>query len=129
MKIRIYPDPVLLEVCKPIDTVPPCIIDEMFNLMGDGLGLAAPQVGLPYRFFIMQDTVFINPEILEISGLVRGAEACFSLPGIMKNVTRAANVRMGAYDMSGVWQVYRFVGLAARVVQHEYDHLNGILIA
>jgi peptide deformylase len=108
----------------------------------DGVGLAAPQVGLSIRLFIVDASsgadeepelkdfkkVFINPEIIEITGdewIMN--EGCLSLPEIREDVLRPDKVRIKYFDENFVEHEEEFKGFAGRVVQHEYDHLDGIL--
>lgn len=118
------------------------LIDNMFQTMyhADGVGLAAPQVGLPIRLFVidaspMQEDfpeidaakrVFINPHIVETGEETIGyEEGCLSLPGIHENVVRPAEVTVHYFDENFVEHTDRFGGFFARIVQHEYDHLEG----
>ncbi len=142
MKVVQYPHPVLKMVCKPlrkVDAELKAMILEMFPLMYEtkGVGLAANQVGLPYRFFIMNPTgdekqkdkeyVFINPEIQLGAGKPEeDEEGCLSFPKIYAKVRRAPKVTISGYNLDGEPVKITFKGFAARIVQHEYDHLNGI---
>jgi peptide deformylase len=114
------------------------IIAEMFELMYEqkGVGLAANQVDLPYRFFIINlendpqkspEHVFLNPVISRRTGTVEAEEGCLSFPEIYAPVKRSAKVEISAYDLSGREINYKLDGFFARAVQHEYDHLEGIL--
>lgn len=114
------------------------LVTRMFTVLDrhDGLGLAAPQVGLPWRLFLMQDPysgirwTFWNPRIVERSDVhASDREGCLSIPGRMVIVRRPTSIvlefnRFG--DEKGT--AHQFHGLAARCVQHEVDHLDGILI-
>ena len=144
MKLSIvaYGDPVLKKVCTPIDETYPDLqklIGDMFDTMynASGVGLAAPQVGLPIRLFIV-DTgsddkarykkVFINAEILEETGEPWSFnEGCLSIPDVREDVMRKPNVRIKYYDEN--WELHEeeVSGMAARVIQHEYDHIEGTL--
>lgn len=142
MNVVKYPHPVLKMVCKPlrkVDAELKAMIQEMFPLMYEtkGVGLAANQVGLPYRFFVMnptgeaehkdQEFVFINPEITLGAGKPElGEEGCLSFPKIYAEVKRAPKVTIEGYDIDGKPVKKIFKGFAARIVQHEFDHLNGI---
>ena len=142
MQIVKYPHPVLRQVCRPlkrVDAELKNIIAEMFPLMyaTNGVGLAANQVGLPYRFFVMnptgkaenkdQEYVFINPQIQRGSGKpVCGEEGCLSFPELYLDAIRAPKVTISAYNQHGVAVRMVFEGFSARIVQHEYDHLDGI---
>lgn len=106
-------------------------------LAADGLGLAAPQVGVSMRMFVLildykgaEERVIemVNPMILEHSDEVSMAEeGCLSLPGLYAKVERWNRVKVEFYDVAGVRQVLELYGLDAREVQHENDHLNGVL--
>ena len=105
------------------------VVETMYKLMGDGLGLAAPQVGVMKRFFIVPGLLLINPRILEFSGVSLEEESCLSLPGVFVKITRARFVVLEAFSWSvEKKKIYHLQGLAARVVQHEIDHLDGKLI-
>ena len=144
MKLPIvaYGDPVLKKVCAPIDETYPDLqqlITNMFDTMNNasGVGLAAPQVGLPIRLFIV-DTgsddkaryrqVFINAEILEETGEPWAFnEGCLSIPDVREDIMRKPNVTIRYYDEN--WELHEELlsGMPARVVQHEYDHIQGKL--
>ena len=120
------------------------IVENMWETMyyADGVGLAAPQAGLPIRMFVIDGTsgadeepelkdfkkVFINPEIVELSGdkwIMN--EGCLSLPEIREDISRPEFVRIKYFDENFVEHDEVFKGFAGRVIQHEYDHLEGIL--
>ena len=114
------------------------LIDDMFDTMydGEGVGLAAVQVGILRRIFIVDVTeedeepdpiVFINPEVIETSGEQTGSEGCLSVPGKVANVTRPNYVKMKAYDRNMNEFIHEAEGIPARVILHEYDHLDGHL--
>jgi peptide deformylase len=111
------------------------LVSEMFDAMdrARGLGLAAVQVGELIRLFITlvprdKPRVFINPDILETSiEEVPYEEGCLSIPGLNADVNRPASVRMQAWNEKGRPFTVDADGLLARVIQHEFDHLNGIL--
>jgi len=151
-KTRILPiiafgDPVLKRVAEDIDPDYPelgQLIDNMFETMynASGLGLAAPQIGLSIRLFIVDASpfcedhpeldgfvkVFINPIILEESGKKWDFnEGCLSIPDIREDVTRQPKILIEYYDENWDLQEEEFDGMAARVIQHEYDHIEGIL--
>lgn len=94
-----------------------------------GVGLAANQVGIPYRVFVMgADNVgyaMFNPEILETTGEVLFEEGCLTWRGLYLPIRRPETVHVRYQDMNGVTQEKRFTGLSARIVLHEYDHLEG----
>jgi peptide deformylase len=115
------------------------MVQQMFGLMyaARGIGLAANQVALPYRLFVMnptgdseqpdQEQVFLNPQITRRNGSEEDEEGCLSLPEIYGPVTRATRIVVDAFDLSGRQFQQELEDLPARVVQHEYDHLDGIL--
>ncbi len=142
MQIVQYGHPVLRWKSKPIQSIDEQLrstVAEMFELMysAKGIGLAANQVALPYRFFVVNVTadpaekdeefVFLNPRIRRRKGATSGEEGCLSLPGLYANVERADEVVIEAYDLSGEAFEMDLDELAARVVQHETDHLDGVL--
>ena len=107
---------------------------EMLELMykADGVGLAAPQVGKNIRMFVADDGsgpgVFINPQITGTSPeLADFEEGCLSVPGVYEKVMRPACVRIQAQDENGRRRVVQAEGFLARILQHEYDHLDGVL--
>ncbi|MFN6964036.1 MAG: peptide deformylase [Pyrinomonadaceae bacterium] len=138
-----YPDPVLLRVGRPVgdDEFGPALaslVDNMFETMYDarGVGLAAPQVGVSKRLFVMdvpdedggsQKKVFINPEIVHIEGQQVGEEGCLSFPGVFQTVKREMRVIARAQDLNGDTFEEDLTELAARCVLHETDHCDGIV--
>lgn len=146
MKLPIvaYGDPVLKKVCAPIEATYPDLkqlISNMFETMynASGVGLAAPQIGLPIRLFIV-DTgadekgksafkkVFINAEIIEETGEPWAFnEGCLSIPDIREDVMRKPNVLIRYYDEDFNLHEEEVTGMPARVIQHEYDHIQGTL--
>ncbi len=142
MEIVRYPHPALRWKSKPIQQITAqlrSIVAEMFELMYEakGIGLAANQVALPYRIFIAnptgdsdekdQEQVFLNPEILSRKGSVEGEEGCLSLPDLYGQVPRADQIVVSAFDLSGQEFEMTLSELPSRVVQHENDHLDGVL--
>lgn len=142
MEIVPYPHPALRWKSQPIREVNADlrrIVEEMFELMyaAKGIGLAANQVALPYRVFVLnlagdkdvkeEEIVFINPEILRRKGTTEGEEGCLSFPRLYANVKRAAKVTIEAFNLKGECFEYALDDLAARAVQHETDHLDGVL--
>jgi len=135
-----YPDPRLEVVCTPlarVDDSVRAVLDRMFKLMFDarGVGLAGPQVGLAVRMFVASPTfdpadrrAYVNPEIIASDGVQDGDEGCLSFPGITCNIRRKKTVTIRAMDRDG--NVFEEMGedLAARVFQHEIDHLDGRLL-
>ena len=110
------------------------MIDTMYQ--EDGVGLAAPQVGVSKRIIVVspnarrgEERVYINPEIIESSPEKEiGLEGCLSLPGISCEVQRSKKIKFKALDLNGVEQAEELLNFPARVIQHEIDHLNGVLI-
>ncbi len=141
MKILTYPHPTLRRVSKPlrrVDANLQSMIREMFDLMyqANGIGLAANQVDLPLRFFICnvagkpdegEELVFLNPVLSRPKGQAEREEGCLSLPGLYAPVKRPASVQLQAYSLQGEPFQAQLDGLLARVVQHEIDHLDGVL--
>lgn len=105
---------------------------DMLKLMFEynGIGLAAPQIGINKRIFVMgnptQSYICVNPEIVSGSGTVKEQEGCLSFPGLWLHVNRYETVQVKYQDILGKPHEREFSGMAARVFQHEYDHLNGI---
>ncbi|HYB42772.1 MAG TPA: peptide deformylase [Candidatus Methylomirabilis sp.] len=137
LNVRLYGDPVLRKVARPVDAVTPeikAIIADMVDSMWDqvGIGLAAPQVGISLRILVMDDgkrgaRALVNPVITERRGSVREEEGCLSLPGIFGEVERSKWVRIAALDGEGSPTSFEAQGLQAKVIQHEIDHLDGVL--
>jgi peptide deformylase len=142
MEIVKYGHPALLWKSQPLAEITPELkrtVRKMFDLMYEakGIGLAANQVGLPYRFFIVNATadpaeteeelVFINPEIVRRKGSEEGEEGCLSLPELYGDVPRAEEIVVEAYDLDGEGFAIEAEELMARVIQHENDHLDGVL--
>ncbi len=142
MKIVNYPHPALRQVAAPLTSISKEIhlqVGQMFELMyeNDGLGLAAPQVNSLTRLLVMNfsgdaknkdhEFVAINPVIIEQKGSIEGKEGCLSFPGLFSKVRRARSVKVQAYNMKGELYEMTATDLAARVWQHEIDHLDGIL--
>ncbi|MCR5156969.1 MAG: peptide deformylase [Butyrivibrio sp.] len=135
--IREYGDDVLAKPCKEVKEVTPRIrelVDDMLDTMyeANGVGLAAPQVGVLKRIVVIdvspegdQPIVMINPTILEADGEQTGYEGCLSIPGKSGIVTRPNHVRAKAYDLD--MNEYEIEGeeLLARAICHELDHLDG----
>lgn len=142
MQIVPYPHPALtfksVDV-RQIDSQLHRTIERMFELMyeAQGIGLAANQVGLPFRFFLVnlagrpgnpdEELVFINPVISRKKGSAVAEEGCLSLPGLYGDVRRPDQLRVEAFDLEGQGFEMDLSDLPARVVQHENDHLDGVL--
>jgi peptide deformylase len=134
--IRKGNDPILRQIAKPVPAITKAIeklLDDMAETMYDaeGIGLAANQIGVAKRLVVIDVgeglVELINPEIIERSGSQRGPEACLSLPGLSGEVTRAQSVTVRALNRRGEEVTIEASGLFARCIQHEVDHLNGIL--
>lgn len=154
LPIVAYGDPVLKKKAKEIDKDYPKL-EELINNMWDtmynayGVGLAAPQVGLPIRMFMIDPApfaedeelseeekaelkdlrkVFINPQIIEEDGEEWAfSEGCLSIPEVREDVFRKPDITIEYYDENWEKHTETYSGLAARVIQHEYDHIEGIL--
>ena len=135
--IREYPDEVLSKKCKEVKEMTPRLrelVADMIQTMHEagGVGLAAPQVGILKRIFVVDTTgedafCCVNPEILYEEGEQTGYEGCLSLPGVSGKVTRARKVRIRAYDENMQPFEKEAEELLARALLHEYDHLEGIM--
>jgi peptide deformylase len=137
-----YPDKRLRDHGAKVEAITPAIqqlVDDMAETMyaAPGVGLAATQIGEAIQLFIVDVApenepsdlrVFINPEILERDGEVSWQEGCLSFPGVQEDVDRAARVRVKAQDRNGTWFELEAEGLLAVAIQHEYDHLQGVLM-
>lgn len=137
LTLKIHPDPVLRKTCMPVekfDTWLSDVVHEMFTLMQihKGVGLAASQAGLTERFFVAEidnlPLCLINPQIINRTGRYQMTEGCLSLPGRSVAIERDTCIDVAGYTILGQKQVHRLDGLWARAVQHELDHLNGMLI-
>jgi peptide deformylase len=136
-----YPDPVLERPSEPVtafDDELRKLVDDMFESMyaAKGIGLAAPQIGVAKRLTVIdlsfqknpeEKIVLINPEIIFREGKQYEEEGCLSLPEIREKVSRAAKVKVRAQDVKGEWFEMEGVELLARAMQHEIDHLDGVL--
>lgn len=143
--IRSYPDQVLKTKARPVtvfDGELQKLIDDMVETMysAPGVGLAAPQVGVPWRLVVIDTSgremgekhpliVLVNPELVSAEGEVESEEGCLSLPGLKATLQRAEKVVVRALDREGKHTVeLKAEGLLAIVLQHELDHLEGKLI-
>jgi peptide deformylase len=137
--LRIFGDPVLKQRAREVaeitgDLVP--LVHGMYETMAieEGVGLAAPQVGVRKRLFTYDlhegdgPGVVINPEIVEMSGEQVEQEGCLSVPGFRFEVVRAERVTMRGLDLDGQETVLEGDELLARMIQHEVDHLDGVLV-
>ena len=137
LSVRLYGDPILRTVAEPVATVTPeikQIVSDMVESMWHqvGIGLAAPQVGISLRILVMDDgkggaQALVNPAITDRGGSVREEEGCLSLPGIFADVERSKWIRVSALDDEGRPMGFEAQGLRAKVIQHEIDHLDGVL--
>lgn len=137
-----YPDPRLRQKAEPVSEITPelrRLIDDMAETMyaAPGVGLAATQIGERHRLFIIDVAaedepsnlmVFINPEITRREGEEVGPEGCLSFPGISEDIKRAARVTVRALDRDGKPFELSADGLLAVAIQHEADHLDGMLM-
>lgn len=136
--ILVFGEPVLKEKSKPvqkIDSSVKKILKQMYQIMknADGVGLAAPQIGIPLRLVVIDvgegPIYMINPEIIWFSDEKTDfEEGCLSFPGVAINITRPERVRVLFLDEKGNQNLLEADGLLSRAIQHEVDHLDGILI-
>lgn len=138
MKIITLGDDILRKVASPVTDINENLetfVNEMFEAMyaGNGIGLAAPQVADLHRLFICRvgddiPRVFINPEVIETStDLITYEEGCLSIPGMYEDLVRPEFVKVQAWNLKGKPFTVEAEGMLARVIQHELDHLNGVL--
>lgn len=139
LRLVTYPGPVLRKQAKSVKDVDGKLIETagaMFEIMyeNSGIGLAAPQVGISRRVLVLDvrqdgtpDYVMINPCITCRDGSVDGEEGCLSFPEIFGEINRAERVEVAYVDRDGEEQTLEAEGLLARAIQHEIDHLNGVL--
>jgi peptide deformylase len=137
-----YPDERLRQHGEKVNAVTPeikALVDDMAETMyaAPGVGLAATQIGEPVAIFVIDIAeadapselrVFINPEIVESEDEITWTEGCLSFPGVTEDVDRAAKVKVRAIDRDGKPFELEAEGLLAVAIQHELDHLNGILM-
>ncbi|MHB2148861.1 peptide deformylase [Calditrichota bacterium LG25] len=140
-KIRYIGDPVLRKVAEPItefDDKLKNFAEDLIDVMHveDGIGLAAPQIGISRQIIAVDASeleenefprVFVNPQILEASGEWVVEEGCLSIPGVREEVTRPETILLKFQDVEGESFTQEFSGWLSRILQHEIDHLNGIL--
>jgi peptide deformylase len=141
LPIRNCLDPVLRKMCLPIDNIDGALVTLAKNMVettlaAPGVGLAANQIGIPWRMFVVNIGVetdkenlvtVINPEITAMEGSELGEEGCLSIPEVIAEVNRASQIEIKGYDLEGNEIRYEAQGYLARAFQHEMDHLNGIL--
>lgn len=140
-QVRKYGAPVLREKCKPVtvfDDELRKFAEKMFSIMrsAKGLGLAAPQLGDRRRLFMIdlsgqdfdsEPILFVNPEIESAEGEATAEEGCLSFPGLFVEISRAKKITVKYQDVGGGFHRIEATDLAARAIQHENDHLNGVL--
>lgn len=141
-----HENPLLRQKCKPIEDLNKAheIAERLLNLLRKmkGSALAAPQIGEMFRVFVVEvqknelfpdrkespTFIIVNPEILEKSDeMIEDAEACFSVPGFQGTVVRHKSIRMRYTTLDGEEVIEEFSGYIAKAMQHEYDHLEGII--
>lgn len=139
LEIRTFGDPVLREKCAPVEAIDDDLrqlAEDMQETMyeADGIGLAAPQVGVPVRLFVydvrdpdIAPGVLVNPDIVESSGKSKDEEGCLSIPGLSEIVERKASILVRGLGLDGEPVEIRAEGLLSRCLQHEADHLDGVL--
>jgi peptide deformylase len=141
MELIYYPDPILKRRAAPLAAIDDDVrerVQEMFSILyrEKGIGLAAPQVGWSVRLFVAnptgepdpaQERIYINPRILSAEGEIREEEGCLSIPDVRGPVTRSQRVQVRAQNLRGEVFEEDAVDLKSRVIQHELDHLDGIL--
>lgn len=138
LKIKKYGSPILSTVSENVDVIDKKVkklISNMIHTMtkSHGIGLAANQVGINKRIFVMgpfaeneRPMVLINPEVIESEGSAQIEEGCLSIPGVFEKVKRFAKIKYSYTDIDGNSHIEIANGLKAIVFQHEFDHLNGI---
>ena len=140
-EILVYPDPFLARKAAPVGAVNDRIRDlvrDMFETMyaAEGIGLAANQIGVSKRVVVLDvspvdETIaplaVVNPEIVSRSGSVTGVEGCLSVPGVQGEVCRAETVEVRGLDEHGNPLRILAAGILSRALQHEIDHLDGVL--
>ena len=137
LSMRRYGDPILRLQAAPVAAVTPeikTLIADMAETMWHqvGIGLAAPQIGVSLRIFVMDDgkrgaRAIVNPVVTERGGVVKEEEGCLSLPGIFADVERSKSLRIEGLDGEGQPISFEAQGLQAKIIQHELDHLDGVL--
>lgn len=147
LDIITYPDARLKQVAEEVTSFDSALsefiqnLDETMAVGPGGVGIAATQVGVMQRIVIVDVSnyprlkkakhhghlVLINPEILDWQGMKKGREGCMSVPGFTGNVIRAESILLSALDENGIQNEYEMEGFEARAVQHEIDHLDGLL--
>ena len=141
LSLTLYPDPLLRKVAQPVEAFDAglrAFVDAMFVRMhaSKGVGLAAPQVGVGKRVLVLNptgekqdDVVLVNPTIVARSGPATVFdEGCLSFPGIYAEITRPDRCTVVAQDAEGTRIEKEYAGFVSRIIQHEYDHLEGVLL-
>lgn len=136
-RVLYYPDAPLSDKSRPVGVFGAKLkrlVEDLVETMRaqEGVGLAAPQVGVSKRLFVLQEPegepmCFVNPEILECEGREEGEEGCLSMPRMYAMVPRATRISVRAQDRKGEEFELEATDFLARIIQHETDHLNGIL--
>lgn len=144
LEVLTVPDARLKQVCEPVQQFDDelrafvCDLEETMRAGPGGVGIAAPQVACFQRIVIVDVSskpkikhngcmILINPEITEWEGMVKGREGCMSVPDYTGNVIRAERITFTAFDVFGQQHTYKSEGYEARAVQHEVDHLDGLV--
>ncbi|MDQ4148684.1 MAG: peptide deformylase [Actinomycetota bacterium] len=136
LPIRLFGDPVLRTRAREVEAVDDSVLDLVTNMeetmrAAPGVGLAAPQVGVLRRVIVWENEedrgALVNPVIVAAKGRIEGEEGCLSLPGLIYPVARAEWVRVEGVEPSGRPVAVEAFDLTARILQHEVDHLNGVL--
>jgi len=137
LKIHYYPDKILTRKAEPVTTFGPeleKLAKDMLETMDahEGVGLAAPQVGISKRFLVLREPegepmCLVNPLIEESEGREYGEEGCLSLPQMYARVARATRIKVRAQDVLGTPFEFEACDFLARIIQHECDHLEGIV--
>ena len=141
LEIKNCLDPVLRKLCRPIENIDEELITLAENMVettlaAPGVGLAANQIGLPWRLFVVNIGVetdkenlvtLVNPKVTAMEGSELDEEGCLSIPDVIAEVNRASQIEIKGYDLDGNEVRYEAQGYLARAFQHEMDHLNGVL--
>ncbi len=137
--VRYLGDPALREMCREVEAIDDdvhALVDDLLETMyaADGIGLAGPQIGVPLRVFVydirddeIEPGVLVNPRIVEATGTQREVEGCLSIPGLDEVVERSERVVVEGLDRDGEPVRVEAEGLLSRCLQHETDHLDGVL--
>jgi peptide deformylase len=136
LEIKTYPNPILRNKCQPVKVFDDNfkeLCQQMFATMdiNKGLGLAAPQIGQSLNFFVVdiegEKLVFVNPEIISKKGQIVFEEGCLSFPNLFIDIKRPSKIELKFQDINGQEKIIKADSLLARVIQHELDHLHGVL--